>query len=168
MASKSSKTLTDHDKIQRWAEARDATPACVRGTGGAGDPGMIRLDFPGYSGSDKLQEISWDDWFEAFDDNDLALVVQEKTAGGRRSNFNKLVARETAPARGRKDRSSAGSRGKKRPSGTARSRSRSTSGSGRSTRRGSGTTGSRRSSPRGRGTGGRAVRRPRASRSARE
>jgi len=55
---------------------------------------MIRLDFPGYSGADSLQEISWDDFFESFEANNLALVYQEKTAGGKSSNFNKLVRRE--------------------------------------------------------------------------
>lgn len=89
-----SETLTDHKKIRQWAETRGARPACVKGTGGKADPGMIRLDFPGFSGEDSLQEISWDDWFKAFDDNGLALVVQEKTADGQQSNFNKLVSRE--------------------------------------------------------------------------
>jgi hypothetical protein len=101
MASQS-KTTTNHDQIRRWAEARHAQPARVKGTGSRGrDPGMIRLDFPGYSGRGKLEPISWDQWFKSFDDNDLALVYQEKTAGGQRSNFNKLVARETARARAR-------------------------------------------------------------------
>ena len=85
--------LTDHDEIRRWAESRDAKPACVKGTGGDDDVGMIRLDFPGYSGEQSLQEITWDEWFEKFDENDLALLVQEKTAGGENSNFNKLVKR---------------------------------------------------------------------------
>ena len=101
MASQS-KTTTNHDQIRRWAEARHAQPARVKGTGSRGrDPGMIRLDFPGYSGRGKLEPISWDQWFKSFDDNDLALVYQEKTAGGQRSTFNKLVARETARARAR-------------------------------------------------------------------
>lgn len=99
MSSHLSHTTTNHDEIRRWAEARDAKPACVKGTGGSGDPGMIRLDFPGYSGSDSLQHISWDEWFEAFDENGLALVYQDRTADGARSNFNKLVSRETAEAR---------------------------------------------------------------------
>jgi hypothetical protein len=60
---------------------------------------MIRLDFPGYSGGDSLQEISWDDWFEKFDERGLALLVQDKTARGQKSNFNKLVNRETAGQR---------------------------------------------------------------------
>jgi len=88
--------LTDHREIRRWAEARGAQPSCVKGTGRRGDTGMIRLDFPGYSGAQSLQAISWSDWFKSFDDNNLALVVQDRTAGGQRSNFNKLVARESA------------------------------------------------------------------------
>lgn len=95
MSSHSSKRTTNHNEIRRWAESRGAKPACVKGTGGNGDPGMIRLDFPGYSGADSLQEISWDDWFRAFDDNELALLYQEETAGGERSNFNKLVSRDS-------------------------------------------------------------------------
>ena len=55
---------------------------------------MIRLDFPGYSGEDKLQPISWDEWFEKFDERKLALIYQDETAGGQKSNFNKLVSRD--------------------------------------------------------------------------
>ena len=91
--------VTDHETIRRWAEERGARPACVKGTGGKADTGMIRLDFPGYSGEDSLQEISWDEWFKAFDQNNLALLIQEETAGGQQSNFNKLVSRETAGTR---------------------------------------------------------------------
>src|SRR5947207_704125 len=50
---------TDHDHIREWAESRGAKPACVRGTGGRGDTGMLRLDFPGYSGAQSLQHIGW-------------------------------------------------------------------------------------------------------------
>jgi hypothetical protein len=89
-----SATLTDHDDIKAWAEARKAVPACVKGTGDKDDVGMIRLDFPGYSGRDSLQEISWEEWFTQFDENKLALIVQEETADGQRSNFNKLVSRD--------------------------------------------------------------------------
>jgi hypothetical protein len=94
--SASSRPLTDHNEIRRWAEERGAHPACVRGTGDSNDVGMIRLDFPGYTGDDKLEEISWDDWFDKFDQSGLALLVQDETARGQRSNFNKLVSRETA------------------------------------------------------------------------
>jgi len=98
----SSATTTDHDEIRRWAEERGAKPACVTGTGGRGDIGMIRLDFPGYSGGDSLQSISWDKWFEKFDGSNLALLYQKKTSGGQKSNFNKLVSRETGSRRAKK------------------------------------------------------------------
>lgn len=88
--------LTDHEQIRSWAEDRGAVPSCVKGTGKREDIGMIRLDFPGYSGEESLQEISWDEWFQKFDENDLALLVQETTTGGEKSNFNKLVKRSTA------------------------------------------------------------------------
>jgi ferritin-like metal-binding protein YciE len=86
--------LTDHDEIQQWAEERDAEPACVKGTM-KGDTCMLRLDFPGYSGAESLEHISWDQWFQTFDKRKLALLVQEETASGEQSNFNKLVDRST-------------------------------------------------------------------------
>ena len=93
MATHRSKTTTNHSEIRKWAESRGAKPASVKGTGSGDDPGMIRLDFPGYSGADSLQAISWDEWFKAFEENDLALLVQDETAGGQESHFNKLVSR---------------------------------------------------------------------------
>jgi hypothetical protein len=88
--------LTNHDEIRRWAQERNAKPACVRRTGEGNDIGMIRLDFPGYSGEGSLEEVSWNDWFQKFDESNLALLVQEQTAPGQKSNFNKLVSRDTA------------------------------------------------------------------------
>lgn len=90
------KVSTDREEIRQWAEDRGAHPACVRGTGGKGDTGMIRLDFPGYSGGESLEEITWDEFFDKFDEQGLALLMQEKTARGQKSNFNKIIARETA------------------------------------------------------------------------
>lgn len=91
-----SKTTHDHDEIRKWAEERGGKPAHVKGTGGKNDPGLLRIDFPGYSGEGKLESISWDEFFKKFDEQNLALVYQEKTADGQKSNFNKLVSRETA------------------------------------------------------------------------
>jgi hypothetical protein len=91
-----SRVSTDHEEIQQWAEERGAKPAYVRGTGGKGDIGMLRLDFPGFTGEDSLEHITWDEWFEKFDERHLALLFQEETASGQKSNFNKIVSRETA------------------------------------------------------------------------
>jgi ferritin-like metal-binding protein YciE len=91
-----SRVLTDPEEIQQWAEERGANPACVKGTGARGDIGMLRLDFPGWGSDEKLQPIDWDDWFQKFEESGLALIVEDETASGQTSNFNKLVSRETA------------------------------------------------------------------------
>lgn len=88
---------TDHETIRSWAEARGGKPARVIRTGSKrGDPGIIRIDFPGYSGEGSLEPISWEEFFKKFDESELALVYQEETASGERSNFNKLVRRDGA------------------------------------------------------------------------
>lgn len=97
--SSKSRVLKELDEIRSWAEERNAKPACIRGTGGKNDVGMIRLDFPGYSGEQSLEEISWDDWFEKFEEQELALLVQDETASGEKSNFNKLVSSSTVKAK---------------------------------------------------------------------
>ncbi len=89
-----SKTTTDHDKIRRWTEERNGKPAAVKATHEPGkSTGILRIDFPGYSGEDSLEDISWDEFFEKFDDADLAFVYEDGTSAGQRSNFNKLVKR---------------------------------------------------------------------------
>jgi hypothetical protein len=90
--------ITDHDEIRRWADDRGGHPACVRGTGRGEDGGMIRIDFPGYSGEQSLQPIDWDEWFEKFEESDLGLLVlpeRPELPGGKKSRFNKLISRET-------------------------------------------------------------------------
>lgn len=83
------KVTTDHEEIRRWVEAKGACPARVKGTGRGSDPGILRIDFPGFSGVETLERIAWDRWFDAFDRNKLALVYQPNT------RFSKLVSRET-------------------------------------------------------------------------
>jgi hypothetical protein len=122
MASKSSsRVLTDHDEIRRWAEERGARPSAVRRTRSDETTGIIRLDFPGYSGEDTLEEIGWDEWFDDFEDRKLALIVQDETANGQTSNFNKLVSRDTVEGSSA-ERASHG-RGKENSARTTRSRS---------------------------------------------
>ena len=96
-----SKITTDHDEIRKWAEERGGRPAVVRETQRKGDPGILRLAFPDAPNADddELEEISWEEFFKKFDEAGLALLHQEKTADGKNSNFNKLIARETAGAR---------------------------------------------------------------------
>src|SRR5437762_3557529 len=89
-----SKTTTNHEEIRKWSEARGGKPAAVKGTGGKGDPGVLRIEFPGGPGDEsELEEISWEQFFEAFDENKLAFLYQERTKDGGESRFNKFVSR---------------------------------------------------------------------------
>ena len=98
MASQS-KTTTDHEEIRRWVEERGGSPATVKRTSAGGAPGILHIDFPGYSGEGTLEHIGWDEWFRKFDENNLAFLYQEETSGGERSNFNKIIGRDTAETR---------------------------------------------------------------------
>ncbi|MBV8550633.1 MAG: hypothetical protein JOY54_04980 [Acidobacteriaceae bacterium] len=95
MASSTRRTK-DHDEIRRWAEERGGTPAHVVGTGSGTDIGILRLSFEGYGGEGQLEPISWDQFFDKFDERNLVLLFQEETAGGAKSNFNKIIDADTA------------------------------------------------------------------------
>jgi hypothetical protein len=92
MASQSN-TTTDREEIRRWVEEHGGKPARVRETGSKEDPGILRIDFPGGAGSDSLEVMDWDQWFEKFDENNLAFLYQEQKADGSDSTFFKLVER---------------------------------------------------------------------------
>ena len=82
------KATTDHDEIRRWVEERGGTPARVQGT----EPGgILRIDFG--EPEESLEEISWDTFFDIFEDRRLAFLHQDEQDGSQ-SRFNKLVDRD--------------------------------------------------------------------------
>jgi hypothetical protein len=80
---------TDHDVIRQWAEERQAVPSTVEGTEHGDHLGVLRFDFPGGS-SDRLREVSWDEWFATFDERRLNFIYQEERSDGTQSNFFRL------------------------------------------------------------------------------
>ncbi|WP_395773516.1 hypothetical protein [Agrobacterium pusense] len=82
-----SATTTDHDTIRKWAEQRDGHPAKVDVSG---DAGILRIDFG--EPEDALKAITWDEFFEIFEDRKLAFLYQDETSGGE-SRFNKFISR---------------------------------------------------------------------------
>jgi hypothetical protein len=87
------KRTTDHETIREWAEKRAGVPATVRETESDGDPGALRIDFPGGSGEESLEHISWDEWFRKFDEESLCFLYQDEKASGEDSTFFKLRSR---------------------------------------------------------------------------
>ena len=88
-----SKVTTNHDQIKRWAEARAGVPSRVKGTD------LLRIDYAGYSGEETLEQISWEEFFQIFDENKLAFLYQEKLESGETSRFSKLIDRDSAEAK---------------------------------------------------------------------
>ena len=87
--------VTDHDTIRSWAEERGGEPAAVADTLEDGQDGaVLRLKFArDGSGDDDLEVIEWDRFFEIFDENQLAALLQDETKDGSPSRFVKFVSR---------------------------------------------------------------------------
>jgi hypothetical protein len=70
-------TTRDHDIIRHWAEQRAAKPTMVEGTQ------ILRLNFaePGGDDDDRLKEVSWEEFFQVFDDSDLSFLYSEDRRG---------------------------------------------------------------------------------------
>ena len=91
-----SRTTRDHEEIRRWAEERGGKPAHVKSTGSKEDIGILRIDFPGFSGARSLEHISWDDWFKAFDENGIKFAFPQVRVAGQESAQAAAVAQAGA------------------------------------------------------------------------
>ena len=63
MSQSTSHTTTNHNEIRRWVEERGGHPARVKGTEKGKTAGVLRIDYPGFSGEDRLEEITWEEFF---------------------------------------------------------------------------------------------------------
>ncbi|MEQ1936952.1 hypothetical protein ABMA46_01730 [Mesorhizobium sp. CN5-321] len=91
-------TLTDHEEIRDWAAGRAGHPAIVDVSPEAGTQPLLRIVFgeESYEDVDRPERppnaggydlVEWDDWFEIFDKEKLALVVAEEQPGLRDSSY---------------------------------------------------------------------------------
>jgi hypothetical protein len=95
-----SKTTVDHDEIRQWAEARGGQPTTIEGTPKKGEAaGLLRIDFPTGTSNPPLEPVSWDEFFEKFDAENLAFVYQDQKESGEESYFCKFVDRKSADIR---------------------------------------------------------------------
>jgi hypothetical protein len=96
-------TLTDHEAIRDWAAARAGYPAIVDVSPAAGVQPMLRLVFgqAAYLDNDRAERpmnaggielVEWDEWFQIFDEQHLALVVA-RDQPGRREQFHEIIRR---------------------------------------------------------------------------
>lgn len=90
-----SRSTTNHDEIRRWAEERGGRPATVGATAQGGDEaGILRIRFPGVGDDEALEDVSWEAFFDKFEESRLAFLYQDETKGGGTSRFFKFVSRD--------------------------------------------------------------------------
>jgi hypothetical protein len=89
-AMSSATTSTDHDFIRKWIEKRGGRPSKVKGTERDDGEGILRVDFR--DPDDKLEQISWEEFFETFEDRQLAFLHQDEK-NDNLSRFFKFVHR---------------------------------------------------------------------------
>lgn len=87
-------TTTDRDVIRKWAEERTGQPATVEGTGNGDQTGILRIQFPGHGDDENLKAISWEAFFDKFEDQRLAFIYQDTLKDGQTSRFSKFVSRD--------------------------------------------------------------------------
>ena len=88
-----SKKTTDRKAIKRWADERKGIPAYVKGTEND-DSGVLRIHFPEASKDDEnFDKIDWDQFFDTFEEKNLAMLYQEEKENGEKSTFHKFVNR---------------------------------------------------------------------------
>ncbi|HEY0964518.1 MAG TPA: hypothetical protein VGE31_01845 [Candidatus Paceibacterota bacterium] len=81
------KRTHDHDTIREWVESRGGTPSIVESTWD-GHSGLLRVDFD--EQEEALAEISWEEFFRIFDENELDFLYHDESE----SRFNEFVGRE--------------------------------------------------------------------------
>lgn len=86
------KTTTDHDTIRNWVEERGSTAAQMTGSSSDG-PESLAIT-PRDAEKNSVEEISWDEFFEIFEEGNLAFVYQTDRDDPSEQWFCKFVDRE--------------------------------------------------------------------------
>ncbi len=91
MSTQESKTTHNHNTIKNWIEEREGEPALVDGVIEEGKAGeMLRIDFHGPK-NEILNSISWELFFQIFDENNLELLYREITLDGELDKFYEFI-----------------------------------------------------------------------------
>lgn len=55
------------------------------------EAGILRADYPGYSGEETVEQITWQGFFRGFEENPLAFLYEDETKAGEERRFSKLI-----------------------------------------------------------------------------
>jgi len=91
---KRGQVTTNHQTITQWVEQHDGRPATAEASDHS--VGYLRIKFPNMDGTDGLATVSWREWFNEFEAEELAFVYCEQAEQDDPSGVYKLVDRTTA------------------------------------------------------------------------
>lgn len=93
-----SQTLTDRDAIRQWVIARGGHPVLMDVADGSKTRTVLQLAFgqdiinsEANDGPDRVggfQLVSWEEWFAALENGDLALMVSDDPSGGNEAEYS--------------------------------------------------------------------------------
>lgn len=83
------KVTTDHEEIRHWVEEHEGRPATETGSVGKNEGRVVKIFFPDQYTSNPVEEITWDEFFEKFEQEDLAFMYKEDED----SRFFRIVER---------------------------------------------------------------------------
>lgn len=73
-------TTTEHALVRKLIEDREGYPAHLESSEGQGDSGLLQVgltDEDEGQGGEDLKELSWEQFFEEFEEKDLAFAYRE-------------------------------------------------------------------------------------------
>lgn len=82
------KETKNHEAIKKWAEQHKGVPAIIDTHQNKKGDGILRIKFD--DDNENLKEISWEDFFDKFEEHNLTFLYQDE----KNSRFNKFVYEE--------------------------------------------------------------------------
>lgn len=83
------KTTTNHEEVKTWVDSKQGRPARSKTATGR-DGTSLKIIFPGNTDKN-LMEITWEEFFDEFDRDELAFVYQE----GGRDRYCRIIRRSS-------------------------------------------------------------------------
>ena len=86
-------TTTDHRKIRNWTEKRGGQPASVKNNNLRSEEDILKIHFPFTGADETVEKITWEEFFEKFEEQALSFTYQETTKDGNPSLYCRLQER---------------------------------------------------------------------------
>lgn len=88
------RATTDHEMIRQWVRERGGAPSMARRVGQPAE-GALVVNFPDDGSDGPVVDISWADFFQRFEDQNLAFVYRESLPEAEDAYYYQLVDRDT-------------------------------------------------------------------------